>query len=335
MAEAFRSVRLIFSKKGEQREFIIKAKHSIGLDWNELSKLLNISVRTLKDWMGEKFSISHDAVRILSNKANLKLPKNTKVFDLKNHLKNISNLGGKAVYKKYGYIGGDKIQRVNKWKQWWIIKGQFKDIKILQRKKINIPLKNKLLAEFVGIMLGDGGISDHQVSITLNKKDDYIYSLFISNLIRKLFSVKPRVKFRKIENALDLIVSRKNLVDFCASIGLKIGNKLNQDLDIPLWINKNVDLKIACLRGLIDTDGCCVIHKYKVKNKSYCYKKISFSSSSPHLIESVISILKELGFSPRLSYNRNNVWLDGRADVQRYFKLVKTHNPKHKERYLR
>ena len=78
-----------------------------------------------------------------------------------------------------------------------------------------------------------------------------------------------------------------------------------------------------------------MIHRYKIGNKLYIYKKLNFFSASPPLINSVFAILKKLGFGPKLGYNNKSIWLNNQRDVDCYFKSVKTHNPKHKARLLR
>lgn len=60
------------------------------------------------------------------------------------------------------------------------------------RSDVFIPTKySKELAEFIGIMLGDGNISPTQVSVCLGTKEDE-YRDYIINLITKLFGAKPK-----------------------------------------------------------------------------------------------------------------------------------------------
>ncbi|MBM4467703.1 MAG: hypothetical protein FJ014_19490 [Chloroflexi bacterium] len=60
-----------------------------------------------------------------------------------------------------------------------------------------IPEKSPLLAEFIGIMLGDGSITDHQVTVTLNKTDDAEYANFIRELIGGLFGIASSIHIDK------------------------------------------------------------------------------------------------------------------------------------------
>ena len=242
-----------------------------------------------------------------------------------------------AVYKKYGIIGGNQEIRKKKWREWWEKSGKF-NLNLLPNKTLpfKTPRKSNKLAEFIGIMLGDGGISQYQITVTLHDKDDLEYSKFVLKLMKKLFGINPSVYHDKKDSVNTITISRSILVKFLTDeIGLKIGNKIKQQVDIPGWIKKNKKFEIACLRGLMDTDGCLVLHKYKVKNKEYRYKKLEFCSASKPLIKSIIEILKKFDFRPRLSHNSKNVWIDSKSEVERYFKIIDSNNPKHKNRFLR
>jgi len=65
-------------------------------------------------------------------------------------------------------------------------------------------------------------------------------------------------------NVVRILLSRVELVRHLHNLGLKIGNKVKQLLDIPDWIKVNPEYSKVCLRGLIDTDGCVFRHNYKV-----------------------------------------------------------------------
>ena len=213
-----------------------------------------------------------------------------------------------------------------------------------RRRKINpndilkpLPFKKPKysteLAEFVGIILGDGGISDRQVTITLHRITDKDYSQFVRKIIEKLFGIKAGEYCRKNGLADNIVISRTGLVSFLEMIGLVKGNKIKHQVDIPQWIKKNKNFKIACVKGLVDTDGCVIIHKYKSKGKTYCYKKLSCTSRSFPLLNSVRNILTELQIKSRVTKDNYDVRIDARKDVERYFDIISSHNPKHVMRY--
>ncbi len=183
-------------------------------------------------------------------------------------------------------------------------------------------------------MIGDGGITEKQVTVTLNYITDKEYINFVSNLFKKLFTVEPALYKREKESVVNIVISRVKLVRFCKSLGLKVGNKLRQRVDIPNWIKKETKFKITCLRGLMDTDGCIFNECHNINNKRYCYPKLSFVSYSKNLRYSVFKILSELGFHPKIRNNRS-VQLESKKDVIKYFQLVGTNNLKHKRRFKR
>lgn len=124
----------------------------------------------------------------------------------------------------------------------------------------------------MGIILGDGSIGKSQISITLHAEDDKEYSKFVVNLIKKLFDVYIGTCRKKACKAVSYNISRTELIRFCTKkLGLKQGNKVKQNVDIPAWIKRNKRYAIACVRGLVDTDGCIFSHKYKVNGKWYLY----------------------------------------------------------------
>jgi intein/homing endonuclease len=324
------SKRLVFADKNSQRLFLLKAKADLILTWKEVALLSGVTVKTITDWARGKFNMSANAAHILSKKSHILLPASSRTQPWGNHLKTIGSLGGKAVYEKYGHIGGDLPQRTQKWLNWFNTKG--KALTHLKRKDILIPNKNTALAEFVGIMMGDGGISKRQICITLNAVDDYAYSLFVRRLLFNLFGVNPSVRKRKGACAIDIYISRTNLVDACEKIGLKIGNKIKQGLDIPPWVRNSPQFTRACIRGLIDTDGCVFTHTYTVKGKLYKYKKMNFTTASRPLLISMHALLKKNGLHPRISYPKR-IYLDSMHDMKRYFKIIGSHNPKHLRKY--
>lgn len=331
MAVTFIQKRVSFPK-GSQRDFLNKTKKRLNFTMLQFAEFLKVHVRTLTDWKREKFLMPLSAVSFIKKKTGINPPHGIYIKNKFEDVKRAAYLGGVAVYKKYGKIGGDQSYRKAQWRKWWHTTGRFVQHPIAERKGVNIPCKNALLAEFVGVMIGDGGISRHQITITLHRYDDYLYSLFLKKMIKKLFGLLPSEILDG--NVRRLYISRTNLVDFCKKIGLKIGNKIRQNVDIPAWIYKKKSFEKACLRGLIDTDGCVGIHRYTSKGNKYCYKKIIFTSASPLLVESCIKIMEKFGFHPRKDREGRKVWLDGMDEVKEYMSIIKTNNLKHRKRFL-
>lgn len=193
------------------------------------------------------------------------------------------------------------------------------------------PPRSEELAEFVGIMLGDGGMTSFQISITLGYKSDREYSVFVSALLKRLFLVAPSI-YERDQSIIDIRISRKVLVNFCVSLGLCIGNKIRNKVDIPHWIKQNKIFLTACVRGMMDTDGCIFQECHAIGEKKYCYPRIALVSYSNTLRLSVFEGLKKLGFSPK-ERNGRSINLENKGEIQKYFSLVGTHNPKHQKRF--
>lgn len=329
------SKRVIFPP-GKQQRFLLKAIENLNLSWALFSDKLGMHRRTLNDWKREEYSMPLDVVQKISKIAKVKTPKNIKIREPFWYVYKGAKMGGKlgaiACFKKYGSYGGDPEYRKKKWYEWWEKEGRFKKHTIINVcQPIKRSRKSKHLAEFVGIMIGDGGITKNQVTVSLNPKTDKSYIIFVADLIRKLFKVKPSF-YKKGESEVSITVSRMRLVSFCKSIGLKIGNKLKQNLDIPDWVKDKKCFKNACMKGLVDTDGCFFNECHKINKKIYCYPRLAFSSNSKELRSSVVELLKELNFSPKVRCKRN-VQLESREDIIRYFNLIGTSNPKHRRKF--
>ncbi|MFZ2886216.1 MAG: LAGLIDADG family homing endonuclease [Minisyncoccia bacterium] len=195
------------------------------------------------------------------------------------------------------------------------------------RKDVRLPAESVELAEFFGIMIGDGGINNPwQANITLNTDADASYIPFVRALIIDLFRVAPRVMRRKNQKATVLSLASTSVVDFLVEKGLVRGNKLVHGLLIPSWILAQNTYKMACVRGLMDTDGCLVLHKHKIRNRVYSNIYLSFSSRSHGLLEQVAEILLDSGLEPHIAGNGREVWLYSRKDVEKYLDKIGSSN---------
>src|SRR3989338_10048955 len=333
MAESFnKNKRAVFSKDAQKR-FLERIKKNLHVNWKALARQIGVSEKTLSDWRREKLTMPLGTVRALARRAHIPFPQHIEIRDNFWSTTKAAKIGGNATFKKYGRVGGSPEHRKKQWRAWWKREGKRKPHSILQRLPIRKPSRSPLLAEFVGIALGDGGITNRQVTITLNRESDKGYVTFVVALIQKLFGLRASLYNNIKYSAVNIVVSRTELVGFCTKIlGLKRGNKVKQKVNIPRWIMRRKKLQIACVRGLIDTDGCVIIHRYKVRNKYYIYKKLAFTSHSDPLRQSVYKILKTQGLHPRMA-QRKDVRLDSKKDLHSYFSTFKSHNPKHLERY--
>lgn len=203
---------------------------------------------------------------------------------------------------------------------------------IFTRKKIHIPLQSEGLAEFLGIMIGDGGVNKYQVSIALNLKSDWEYCGYVAKLIHTLFGVTATLQIRATRNCVVLVVSSAHLVDFLVQSGLPKGHKIRNGLDMPDWIKDDPRYSTACLRGIFDTDGGIYQEVHKYRAKRYAYARMAFVSASPPLVESIFNHLNYLGLQPKVRGSQR-VLVERFTDVDEYFRIVGSSNPKHIHRF--
>ncbi len=203
------------------------------------------------------------------------------------------------------------------------------------RKDIRYPRKSSKLAEFMGIVFGDGGINnDWQLTITLNSEVDREYSYHVLQLAKELFDINVAVQKRKRCKALVLRFSSMNLLDFLFKMGAVKGNKIKQRFDIPAWVYEKESYTRSFIRGLIDTDGCLYIHKHKVGGADYCNIGFCFSSYSENLMRSVASIFESRGIKPHLARDSKMLYLYSVSAIRSYLDIFKTSNPRIKGKYL-
>lgn len=303
---------------------------------DDAGKICSLSSRTIRDWRRGKFTMDVNCLKALCSRSRVPFPER---YDLKSdywYAHKGSQAGIKACLDKYGHIGGNPEYRKKKWHEWWDNEGKNRKDWITQEAiPIKCPRYSSKLAEWVGIVLGDGGITNTQVNFTFHINDDKEFGCFVVKLTKELFNIDMRYIEDSKYSARRYYISRKLLVRFCVDrLGLRIGNKVSQQVDVPEWIKVNKNYSKACLRGLIDTDGSVFTHRYKVNGKEYRYKKISFTNLSRPIIKFVFETLRNEEFNSRISREKD-VWLDRKEDVARYFKIIKPNNQKHLNNYLK
>lgn len=316
------TIRLLFPE-GRQRHFVQGALTASRLTVNQLARILNVSGRTLRDWRREKFSIPLSAVKLLSKNYSLELPDNLERMEnaWRSRRSEKSRIGGISRFKKHGRFATKEGCR----------KGGINSI--IKRygnllKPFTSPPKSDDLAEFFGILLGDGGLTKEQWSITINSIADADYAEYLSRSTKKLFGFEPSIYKKKDCNALVVMGSGKKSIEFFTNYGLRVGNKVRQQVGVPGWITRDFSFSISCLRGLIDTDGGIFKHKYMVGGKQYNYLKLCFSNRSLPLIKFVSETLRLASFHPKeeLNFATKRVWLYNNDETIGYLKRVGSHN---------
>ncbi|MFW9968681.1 MAG: LAGLIDADG family homing endonuclease [Candidatus Odinarchaeota archaeon] len=166
--------------------------------------------------------------------------------NIKNILYNYTETMNEVSFKRLEELGGKKLKH-----------------KIIEKKRF-IHERNESLAEFIGIMLGDGHLNKkiYRLQISFNGFNEKQYLHYVKNKINAMFNIDPKERWeRNQKNAIGnekgmfLYIDNKNFFNELISHGLKPGNKVKNQVGVPDWIKKEKLYMKSCLRGLFDTDG--------------------------------------------------------------------------------
>lgn len=319
---------------GTQRT-LIEGALCRGSTLEQLAGVCHVHPRTLRDWRREKHRMSYEALRRLRQHTGLALPLGLKILPEFWHIREAARLGGQRHAQLYGPPGTPEGRR----KGGRISSERFrshpelaKALGFILRKPIKRPRESILLAEFVGIMLGDGCLSSHfQVGISFNAETDAAYGDYLQRLFQDLFGVRGSIQRRRDTHGWTVVGSSRALVEYLQTIGLVRGNKVAHQVDVPSWIWTRRSYQLACLRGLMDTDGSIYRYRHRVYGHRYRHVGLCFANHSKPLLRSVEAILRRCGFRPRV--RPYGVYLNRQDEIQRYFRTIGSHNLKHSSRF--
>ncbi len=195
-------------------------------------------------------------------------------------------------------------------------------------KKVFIqPEYSTAFAEFIGIVLGDGAISNYQVRITLDRYRDREYANFVKNLTEIVLGETPSVAIYEYDNTISLTLSGIGLVEMLERVGMTRGDKIAHQVSFPKWIRDDLSYRIACVRGLFDTDGGLYFHqKAEKKYLGWC-----FSSKSEPLLVDVYDALRNLEFNVKKA-GGYKLCMYRLSSIERYLSLIGSSNPKNDAR---
>ena len=289
-------------KSGKQKELIELAKKE--KTWNELAKSLNINpVYLCHDLRLEKILVSQEIYNKLCNITQHNFDK----FILEEREDN----WGKA---KGGINSpGSTIN-------------------------IKIPQENEDLAEIVGAILGDGHIMFHkkgkkigvyQINITGHKELDKDYHLnYLRKKFKSLFNINTKEVLARKSNGRHLIIYSRELVNFFINMGLKSGDKIQNQTTIPHWIFKETKYLRVCVRGLIDTDGSV----FRMSRRDSNLIRIGFTNHDRTLLNDTREAFIQLGFHPSKIIKNRTFCISKQNEIAKYLKEVGFSNKKHKDR---
>lgn len=192
-------------------------------------------------------------------------------------------------------------------------------------KRILSLQKDGDLAEFFGMMLGDGHIQNY----SLNRGEKYVTNYRVElcfnedetkiiDRARKLFlstsGREPRFHANPNNKGAKLMVYSKDLVEKLIELGLKPGNKTENQVDVPGWIKEKTEFQVRCLRGLTDTDGT-------VYERAPGDKVIQFKNASHPLLNDFREMCKNQSISTSKGGYRT-VQVAANDDVRRFIRLI-------------
>lgn len=336
MAKVKLGSRVKFSN-GKQNKFLEQVLFGLNMKKSELARISSVCCRTLFDWRREKYNMSLYSLKMICEKLDTDLPKNIKILPEYWSLEKARRLGGRRYAELYGSPGtveGRRKGGIRSQSKFRTDPVYARKVRSRLRKAIKYPVNSSLLAEFIGIMLGDGGIrNDYQITISFNGEKDRAYAVLIQRMAKRLFGISSVLYIRKESGKADIVITARNLVEFLQKKGIKKGDKVKNQVDTPRWIFERKEYRAACLRGLFDTDGCIYQHSYTVNDKRYSYIKMCFRNYSIPILLSLRRILKNLGFHPALDIKHKSVYLHRPSEVDEYFLKVGTNNPRYYNKY--
>lgn len=312
---------------GHQAAFLDEARCQFEGTHEEFAILCGVHPRTLCDWQREKYTMDTRAVANLQRRLHVE-PGAIRLVNPYRHVRAAGARGARARYRLYGNPGtpegrrkgGRATQRLFQANPEQAAREGF-----LVRKAIQKPSPSSDLAEFVGILLGDGSVSRYQVSVYLNEREEREFAAYVRSLVQRLFGVTA-IFVKNARHCLAVVASSRNLVEFLQTIGLELGDKISNSADVPSWIFERTDYQAACLRGLVDTDGTIFWHSHVVCHRRYRNLGLAFTSYSPLLLRSTYRLLVSLGFRAKIYPRDGHVFLFRRDDVKRYMMEVGTRN---------
>lgn len=200
------------------------------------------------------------------------------------------------------------------------------------------------VAEFIGIMLGDGSIGIYNtksgdrikihrvVKITLDSRNKK-YISYVFSLMKEILNVEPKLNFHKKENAVDIATFRKDKINYVLNdLGLKISPKW-KSMKIPERFMKR-ELYPHILRGLFDTDGSVTIFN----NNGTIYPRIEIKICPSPSQKQFINIIKDLGFNYKiqdLDKGEIRVRISGVKELKKWFEIVGSSNEEYIKRAQR
>ena len=171
---------------------------------------------------------------------------------------------------------------------------EYKAVNLISKGSASVPEEiTPELAEFIGIVLGDGSISigKYQICITLNSVLEEKYMQIVKKYFTALFGKEPSICYSKNTKSVRCFIYSKDVYNFLTEkLGLPNGNRTYKENNIipSVFFKDNLLLK-RVIRGIFDTEGGFYQHN-KTSPRIYIYNK------SEALLDSIYLALIQLGY---------------------------------------
>lgn len=302
---------------GKQRSLILLLVDKVG-SLKNIAENMQLSYSSLKKYAQESLllpeNIFEEIIKQLNySKDNLSFSYLDAHWGRKIGSKN----GMKALEKKYP-------EKIKLWRKNALIKSHENRLK-----KIKIPQFNESLAEFIGVYLGDGSLTEYFMKIAGDKRYDLPYFDYLNKIAFNNFGVIGKIYPEKETNQLSLVFFSKQLCNyFTDKLGIKIGDKIRNKTIIPDFILKDKSLSLACLRGLVDTDGCV-----SRRGRNGSQFTITFTNHNIYLLLQVKEISDNHNFFTFFSEKEKCIGTNNYEKIKEYFSKVGSSNLRHIVRY--
>lgn len=190
-----------------------------------------------------------------------------------------------------------------------------------RRSDLVLPERSEKLAEFLGIMLGDGALSKYQATVCLGNKE-YHYVLYVQCLISNLFRTKAHIS-RKKHGYHTVYIGSTQLTSWLREQGL-VSNKVVAQVNVPTWVMEKDEYMRGFVRGFFDTDGSVYRLRFGIQ--------ISITNCSLPLLQALQFMLRQLKYSVS-EVSAYRIYVTRRKDVRRFFSEIRPMNKKHLERF--
>lgn len=185
--------------------------------------------------------------------------------------------------------------------------------------------KKQQVAELAGIILGDGNIwiikkktggNVYALNITISYNLNFDYINYVKSLMHSIFGDNFHSYDKPKQKIIELRIYSNKLLEELSKIGMHAGNKVENQVSVPNWIKKSEKFSIACLRGLVDTDGSI----YSPKSRHQVY--INFSNKSKLLLNDFKVMCRKLLIQTS-GISSSNLYIYDQLNVKKFINTIK------------